>query len=503
MSRSTELSQQQRVELFWKAPIVLYVSNTITSVGVTTVFAEYFIRMHPRLSEGRLSTIGMTYDNEELVVFVYITSVLVREMLQLMLGFQQGLFQGLKSYFGETWNVVDLVACILFYVGFAIRNVLRDDFPYFPVYLDWHDEAPYIHAIDWTELCYGVSLFLMCFKVLRSFVLWTQFNLLVKIFLKMMKDVVRFLLMYIILLLAFSILMIGVGSPDAVVDSCGNFNLSSAADGRRESAGGDRGASSGATVRGRLSSGSLVGEGRANEYHYEYVSCWRSYWFVRTVMQAFGEFYMDEMTNDWSIVVVILTFFIMNVVLMNLLIAMMASTYESIQSQVELNLLLERYQLTDEFSRYSASLPPPLNVIGLLFQLVQFLYLRKTFYRRLPKTATVLQGLDLFLKRDSNNVRSCDFESLISGEGKEGGVDHAAKNQPSSEHERAEQAKLMMFMERSRKDYLEQLAETDQAQKVERMIHHTHGTCARMLCTCPMLMPAMLYDSNIAGKTRM
>ena len=84
--RASELSQQQRVTLFWKAPIVLYLSNTITSVVVTYIFAEYFIRMHPRLSEGRNSIIGATYDNEELLVFGYISSVLVREMMQLTLG---------------------------------------------------------------------------------------------------------------------------------------------------------------------------------------------------------------------------------------------------------------------------------------------------------------------------------------------------------------------------------------------------------------------------------
>jgi hypothetical protein len=480
--RASELSQQQRVTLFWKAPIVLYLSNTITSVVVTYIFAEYFIRMHPRLSEGRNSIIGATYDNEELLVFGYISSVLVREMMQLTLGFQEGWVEGLKSYFYDAWNVVDLVACILFFLGFAIRNVLRYEFPYFPIYLDWHDEAPYVHEIDWTELCYGVSLFLMCLKVLRGFILWTKFNLLVKIFLKMMVDVVCFSIMYIILLLAFAILMIGAGSPDAVVESCGNFNLSSAADGRRKSAGGGGASSSGAAAGGGLASGSLSGEERAYEYHYEYVSCWRSYWFVRTVMQAFGEFYMDEMTNDWSIVLVILTFFVMNIVLMNLLIAMMANTYETIQSQVELEMLLERYHLTDEFSRYSTSLPPPLNVIGLLYQLVNYLYRRKEFYRQLPKATTFLRGLDLFLRRDSNDFRSCEFQSLEPGsESEEGGIDSAGKNRLSSEHERAELAKLQMFMERSRKDYLEKLAETDQAQKVERMMHHTHGTYAMLI----------------------
>ena len=100
----------------------------------------------------------------------------------------------------------------------------------------------------------------------------------------------------------------------------------------------------------------------------------------------------------------------------------------------------------------------------------------------MPKATTFLRGLDLFLRRDSNDFRSCEFQSLEPGsESEEGGIDSAGKNQLSSEHERAELAKLQMFMERSRKDYLEKLAETDQAQKVERMMHHTHGTYAMLI----------------------
>ena len=52
------------------------------------------------------------------------------------------------------------------------------------------------------------------------------------------------------------------------------------------------------------------------------VSCRTADLFTTTA----GEFYLDEMTNDWSVLTVIGLFFIMNVVLMNLLIAIMSNT---------------------------------------------------------------------------------------------------------------------------------------------------------------------------------
>merc|ERR1719183_2083029 len=115
----------------------------------------------------------------------------------------------------------------------------------------------------------------------------------------MLQDVLRFMVIYILFLFAFSFLMIGAGTPDAVVDSCGP--MTEGGKSRRDE-----------------------GRGLTSEERYEFMSCWRSYWFFRTVFQAFGEFYMDEMTNSWAVVFVIMVFLLLNVVLMNLLIAMMA-----------------------------------------------------------------------------------------------------------------------------------------------------------------------------------
>jgi hypothetical protein len=41
---------------------------------------------------------------------------------------------------------------------------------------------------------------------------------------------------------------------------------------------------------------------------------------------------LDQMTNDWAVLWMIVIFFIMNIVLMNLLIAIMSNTCEKIQA---------------------------------------------------------------------------------------------------------------------------------------------------------------------------
>ena len=53
------------------------------------------------------------------------------------------------------------------------------------------------------------------------------------------------------------------------------------------------------------------------------ISCrHNAYWFMRTLFQSFGEFFLEELDNDASVIFLIITFLVLNIVLMNLLIAM-------------------------------------------------------------------------------------------------------------------------------------------------------------------------------------
>ena len=59
---------------------------------------------------------------------------------------------------------------------------------------------------------------------------------------------------------------------------------------------------------------------------------------------------------------------------MNLLIAMMNSTYEDVKARVKLEIMLQQYNLSRE---YGSRLPPPLNVFSCIWYVYQGLQSRK------------------------------------------------------------------------------------------------------------------------------
>ncbi len=154
--------------------------------------------------------------------------------------------------------------------------------------LDIDEDGDGVYHSPWElwALCYGICLLCCWFRVLRSFYL-SNIGLIVSIFMAMMADVAQFVVFYVILVLAMSMVFLGVGDPKYLLpEDCDSDSL--------------------------------------------YMSCRPAYFFMRTLFQSFGEFFLEELDNDASVIFLILTFLVLNIVLMNLLIAMMASTYEKV-----------------------------------------------------------------------------------------------------------------------------------------------------------------------------
>jgi len=336
---------------------VLYVINTLLSGGITIIFTEFFVRGSPRLRQradaAATPATAVTQDAAELAVMIYHIGAICRELFQIakVIGFE-GAILGLWSYISDPWNFMDFLAIVTFMSGFAGKHydinlpVQSDDDECFMKLgticlgsslgpsIFGYAWAPFVWEVHTGELLYGISLFFMYIRLLRSFALIPRINVIVKIFIKMLKDVCRFMVMYIIFLFAFSTLMVGAGGPLGAIDKCyaAGLAVSEGGDRRRGSSGGAStgsnatldGAGEGEFSRPGPLGGGAAGAKRvpADQEDYEFVTCWPSWWFFRTVFQAFGEFHLDEMSNDWSILIVIVVFFLMNIVLMNLLVAM-------------------------------------------------------------------------------------------------------------------------------------------------------------------------------------
>jgi hypothetical protein len=146
----------------------------------------------------------------------------IRELLQLFLDSELSL-KAVVAYFTDLWNLIDWFAIILFFWGFLVYHVesyvgptgfrfLNDAF--------FAPHAPFIWKHHTGENLYCLSLFCMYLKMLRSFALFERLAIIVKIFLKMMVDVMYFSVVYLLLLFAFSIVMVGAGRPSGVLDKC-------------------------------------------------------------------------------------------------------------------------------------------------------------------------------------------------------------------------------------------------------------------------------------------
>ena len=114
-----------------------------------------------------------------------------------------------------------------------------------------------------------------------------------------------------------------------------------------------------------------------------------------------------------------------------------------------------------------------------ILHLISLLTLRPDFSPAIvpPDYLCRHRQLDLFLSRNSNIFYYREFQSLYNRQA----VSFAWKEEKRTDLDKTQQMKLMMFMERSRKDYLEAKADSDQVHKVEKIVTHMHETMVGML----------------------
>ena len=165
------------------------------------------------------------------------------------------------------------------------------------------------------KLMYGCSLFFLCLRALRILSIFRSLGLMVIVTFRMIVDVYKWLVVFVIFAFSATMVLVGMGNPRSIVDKC-------------EVEIGDS-QTLNATLNGRR--GTVYEAGEAGDF--VYASCSTLWPFYRTLFQGFGEFFLEEMTNELSVIFLVLTFLILNVILLNLLIAMMSGTYAEVLSK--------------------------------------------------------------------------------------------------------------------------------------------------------------------------
>jgi hypothetical protein len=377
-----------------RVPRVLYYSNAVIQILITVLFM--YQHLYLNYPDVRPAEQGFDSENIENIILLYCISCLLREAIEFLIaGFS---FLAILTSF---WTVVDILQLVFFLYGMALRN----NEPGFPKWekSNAHDPegsilgiqyAHHFSGVTWWKFHYGISLFFLCLKLLR---ILTTVNhdlcLLVIVFHKMLNDILYWGCVYLTISLAFGVFLVSCGDLRGVQDNCyvTGVNLTMV-----------------------KPEGDVLPSAPAESYLYH--ECLPVWWLLRSVWAGFGQIALEEMTNTLAIFVSLIAFVILNVVLVNLLIALMSGTYQRIRDQSRGQSMIEQYSRIKEFSRTCLGAPPFFNFIVISWDLVKFARIYPSLKERFVG-CSVTKLLDIYISRSGSisngpEVSADDFRNL-------------------------------------------------------------------------------------------
>jgi len=196
------------------------------------------------------------------------------------------------------------------------------------------------------NLFYSLSLFFMWTSSYSIMSIHKDLGPLVIIIRRMAFDMLNFAVVWMVLLMAFSCLLQGFDllHPPSAPTSTNSTNTF-----KEEGGEGARG---------------------------HYMGDWSSWWIWRTYYQAMGQPFFDEMPSGYSNAATIFIWLIMNVMMVNLLVAMMSDTYAQVKNHSRLEWMIEMLHTA---RRYRS--PSRLNVLLLLRDACNFVMQRRHIKR--------------------------------------------------------------------------------------------------------------------------
>eukprot|EP01083_Nonionella_stella_P161426 528743_1 len=291
---------------FYLTPLGLYVTTVLLYLCYLTLFTY--------LSVQRMQV----YDQittQEVVFWVLNLGYILNEAQQLI-------SVGLKHYLSETANKFDALISCVFMTAFALRFValFRGSPNCGSIESDcWRDGKMNTAFV----MLWGISTIILWLRLITFCVLSHKLGPMVQMIFKMADDIVTFFEIMMILFLGFSFaLMFILGDIHSSFDTPFNAALTLFT--------------------------SILGDFDFESFH--------------------------DATNIYLLYfgygVMILYLIIGSLVLLNLLIAMMATTYEQIDANATATIIFARFELALCLDRDASFMPPPLNVVAILFMII-------------------------------------------------------------------------------------------------------------------------------------
>ncbi|THD27935.1 Transient receptor potential cation channel subfamily M member 2 [Fasciola hepatica] len=323
----------KKIYAYYNAPTVRFAYATLSHLVFLCFFTYTLLFSVPRQN---------SYDlKENMILLFWVMTYFVENV-------RQGIMSGLsfRAYTKRIWKALELVAIFLYVLGTALHLMLVAEtggrFNAMPI-----DPVNTVQQtlLRMADVFYGLSLFLFFYRLLEAFTADMSIGpLVIMIQTMLVKDLLPFLALFIVALVSFSILQWIVAfkntaSPFALVNLRTLFDALQMAYFQ---------------IVGEYNLDALVGSGEERD------SC-----------KEFGVNCRDSMSTWFSPMLLGVFVILTQVLLLNLLIAMFASTYVRIEAASTGHWSLQRYHVICEFVERSP-LPPPLIFIWHVYLIVKY-----------------------------------------------------------------------------------------------------------------------------------
>lgn len=320
-SSHDKTSWGERYTLFFMSPVTIFVIDALI---------QFVMNISFMLMVFNADTMRTHATTLELILAGFQLSLTLSELVQVWI-------EGSVEYLTSGMNILKFASIFFFWLGF-FDVVARD-----PVLFGWLRPAMEVVSAQLSsKLCYSLSLFCRWLLVLNIISVRRDLGPLVSVFLRMGLDMCTFGAIWIVLLLAFSCAMHGTGV---------NTHASNRPECQQE-------------LQGALDEdgAALVVPNLTNR-----MSCWSSWWFLRSYYQAFGQPFFEDLRTDEAHIVTIIMWPVMNLMLVNLLIAIMNDSYAVIKHNSRLEWMIRMFKLAKDYRSASR-----LNAFLMLWDVVNF-----------------------------------------------------------------------------------------------------------------------------------
>jgi len=363
MIHHESISWTERYCLFFMCPITIFIIDAMIQITVNIAFMTILFTSDP--NRQALTTLEIALATLQL-------STSISELVQAYV-------DGYSNYSQAGMNWVKMIGIFFFWLGFC-GHVLR---PYMlgPA-LDGLDHGLQGHGMrllmslglhKHADMAYSISLFFMWMMVLNIISVRKDLGPLVSVFARMGSDMLTFGAIWIILLLGFSCAMQGTGinddHPECYLPHAGSGGLG---------AGGEGGVGGEAGADGEGFEGVIPAPHHAPSV--TPMSCWSTWWILRTYYQAFGQPFFEELRTDEANVITVIMWPVMNLMLVNLLIAIMNDSYSDVKQHSKLEWMIKMFHMAKEYRSTSR-----LNVVLLTYDVSVFWWTKKEIDSRLKK----------------------------------------------------------------------------------------------------------------------